>query len=311
MPGILIYSEDIAVARQLITAGMSLKEAMSQPVVVVATAGISGDEFDEFIATGADKVIVLKGGNAWPESYAAGMADLIAREQAQVVLIGGTSRGKDIAAKIAARIKAGLITEAQKVEFVNDHIETARMMYGGLALCVEAVSLPALITIPPRTFEEPAQTERQGEVVFVDVDADDRVTVSNVCPIERQGVDITASNRIVCVGRGLEKKEDLALAEELAAVLHAEVACTRGVAEDYHWLPVERYIGISGQKVKPELYLSVGVSGQVQHVAGIRDSKIIVAVDTNEKAPIFQAADYGIVGDLYEVMPLLTAALKK
>jgi len=94
------------------------------------------------------------------------------------------------------------------------------------------------------------------------------------------------------------------------AVLKAELACTRGIAEDEHWLPIERYIGISGQTVKPELYLAVGLSGQVQHMVGCRESKVIVAINKDEQAPIFEAADYGIVGDLYTVLPLLTAALK-
>ncbi len=99
------------------------------------------------------------------------------------------------------------------------------------------------------------------------------------------------------------------MAENLAVKLKGELSCTRGIAEDEHWLPIERYIGISGQMVKPDLYLAVGLSGQVQHMVGARESKIIVAVNSDERAPIFEAADYGIVGDLYAVLPLLTAAI--
>jgi electron transfer flavoprotein alpha subunit len=113
------------------------------------------------------------------------------------------------------------------------------------------------------------------------------------------------------VGRGLDKKEDLKLAEDLAGVLGGAVGCTRSIAEDYGWMPEATYIGLSGRTIRPKLYISLGVSGQVQHVAGIRDSKIIVGIDTNENAPIFAAADYGIVGDLHEAAPLLTAALKE
>jgi electron transfer flavoprotein alpha subunit len=149
-----------------------------------------------------------------------------------------------------------------------------------------------------------------GEIKVVQGVAETRMTISDVCPIESEGADISAAQRLVTVGRGFREKSDLALAEDLAKALGAEIACTRGVAEDYHWLPIERYIGISGRKVKPELYLGAGVSGQVQHVVGMRDSKVIAAVNNDEKAPIFEAADYGIVGDIYEVLPLLTAALK-
>lgn len=309
MPGIWIYSENSAVARQLLTAGQELKEAMRQPVNVIT---LSADDAQSFIQAGADKVYALKGINPWPESYAAGITTLLEQEQASVFLVGATLRGKDLAAKVAAGLKVGLVTDAQTVKYDNNAIETTRLLYGGLAVRTETVSLPALVTIPPRTFAEAANNTGQGQVIIVEVNNDDaRITVNNICPIVRQGADISTASRVVCVGRGLAKQEDLALVEKLAAAAGAEIGCTRGISEDYHWLPNDRYIGISGQKVKPDLYLGIGISGQVQHVVGIRDSKIIVAIDTNEKAPIFEAADYGIVGDLYEVVPLLTAALAK
>jgi electron transfer flavoprotein alpha subunit len=308
MSGIYIYSEDSAIARQLVTAGLNLKKTMDQPVVVVTA---NDADKDSFAAAGADKVVVMTSANKWPEAYAKALGELLASEQAAVVLVGGTSRGKDVAAKLASILKSGLVTDAQSIEFADGKVQTTRMMYGGLALCTETQALPAMVTVAPRTFEEPAASDNQAEMVNVDVATDDRIAISDVSPIARQGVDITEAERLVCVGRGIEKQEDMKLAEELADKLGAEIACSRGIAEDYHWLPIERYIGISGQKVKPELYLSLGVSGQVQHVAGLRDSRVIVAVDSNEKAPIFQAADYGIVGDLYEVVPLLAAALKK
>ena len=307
MSGILIYSEDGTIARQMIAAGSQLRELVNEPIVVITTEA----DTEQFIAAGADKVIVLKGDNSWPESYAGNIAEIVGSEQASVVLFGGTARGKDIAAKVAAQLKAGLVTDAQTIDFVDDHVETTRMIYGGLAVCRERVVFPAMVTIPSRTFDEPPQEKRQGKVVFADVAPDSRVQVNNVCPIQRQGADITEAKAIVCVGRGVEKKEDLQLAENLVNALGAEIACTRGIAEDYHWLPIEKYIGISGQKVKPEIYIGLGVSGQVQHITGMRDSKVIVAVNNNEKAPIFEAADYGVVGDLYEVVPLLVEALKK
>lgn len=309
MPGIWIYSEDNTIARQLITAGLNLKETLNLPVGVIT---LSANEAQGLVVAGADKVVVLKGDQKSPEGYATTMGNYLAKEEVSVFLVGATARGKDIAAKIAARLKSGLVTEAQTVTCIEGHIETTRLMYGGLAVATESVALPAIVTIPARTFEEsPSDTSKQGEIITLEAEVPDvRVTVNEVTAIVREGADITAASKIVCVGRGLAKKEDLAIAEDLAKTLGGEVACSRGVAEDYQWLPVDRYIGISGQKVKPELYLSLGISGQVQHLAGMRDSKIVVAIDSNEKAPIFQAADYGIVGDLYEVAPILTKALK-
>jgi electron transfer flavoprotein alpha subunit len=108
----------------------------------------------------------------------------------------------------------------------------------------------------------------------------------------------------------LDKKEDIDLARQLAQALGGEVGCSRPIAEELQWLPEEVYIGISGKKVKPALYLGIGVSGQVQHITGIRDSKVIFAINKDENAPIFEAADYGIVGDLYSVVPMLIDELK-
>ena len=123
-------------------------------------------------------------------------------------------------------------------------------------------------------------------------------------------MDLAQAKIIVCVGRGVEKPEDIKLARELADVLGGEVGCSRPIAEELNWLPEEFYLGISGKKVKPELYIGLGVSGQIQHVTGIRDSKVIFAVNRDENAPIFEAADYGIVGDLYQVVPKLIEELK-
>lgn len=307
MAGIWVYSEDANVAKQLLTAGKLLTESLQQPLCALT---LEESAAAELVACGADKVIVLKGEGIWPESYAAAVAKVMEREDPVALLIGGTMRGKDLAAKVAAHLQSGLVTDAQVLRVENGAIETERMMYGGLAVCTETLSGLALVTIPPRKFEVPQQEEsRAGEIVVETVSTEDAMIIGNVCPIVRQGADISLAEKLVCVGRGLGKEEDMALVRDLAAALGAEIGCTRSVAEDYHWLPSETYIGLSGQKVKPNLYLSVGVSGQVQHVAGIRDSKVIVAVDTNENAPIFAAADYGIVGDLYQIVPLLTKAL--
>ena len=310
MPGIWIYSEDGNVARQLMRAGQELKQALGQPLYAITLAE---NEAAGLVAAGAEEVYVLTGAGDWPEHYAGEIAALLEKAAASVVLVGGTLRGKDVAAKVAAHLDAGLVTDAQTLQVSAEGLQTSRLLYGGLAVSEETTTFPALATVPPRTFAEAeADAGRQGAVHTVMVTPPAQgIMVSQVCPIDSQGVDIAAAERIVCVGRGLSKKEELTLAENLARVLRAELGCTRGIAEDYHWLPAERYIGISGQKVKPELYLALGVSGQVQHIVGVRDAKIIVAVDTNEKAPIFAAADYGIVGDLNEVAPLLTEALAK
>ncbi|MCM0760903.1 electron transfer flavoprotein subunit alpha/FixB family protein [Sporomusa sphaeroides DSM 2875] len=309
MPAIWVYSEDIIITQQLLALGRELADKMQAQLCAFT---LNGEGATSLIASGADKVFSLQGNSLWPESYAQSLADFAAQERPEAIFIGATQRGKDLAAKVAALIKAGLVTEAFAIRLVDGSIETDRIMYGGLAICTDTLVAPAMVTVPARTYEALApDPTRTGEIVTLDVTTDDRVSVSNVCPIVREGADISIADKLVCVGRGLAKQEDMKLVEDLAAALGAEIGCTRGIAEDYHWLPNDRYIGLSGQKIKPSLYISLGISGQVQHVSGIRDSKIIVAIDTNENAPIFEAADYGIVGDLYEISPLLTEAIKK
>lgn len=306
MPGIWIYSEDAAIAAQLVAPARELA-VPGQPVCAVV---LDQQAAESLLTYGLHTIYKLIGESSWPESYATGIAGLADKEKPEILLIGGTLRGKDLAAKIAAKLGAGLVSDAFAVRPSGDGVETDRLMYGGLAVCTEITLSTALVTIPPRCFEAPAVAPALApRFMEVQVQTDGSIQVGAVCPIERQGANISCADKIVSIGRGIAKQADVDLARQLAEALGAELGCTRGIAEDYHWLPVERYIGLSGQKVKPSLYLSLGVSGQVQHVAGIRDSKIIVAVDKNEDAPIFAAADYGIVGDLYEVAPLLVQAI--
>lgn len=304
MAGIFVFSEDPALARQLLTPGLELKAALGQPLVALT---LSHAEAQALAGLGADSVIVLKGAGT-PEALAPAVASLVA--QAGVVLVGSTLRGRHLAAHVAAALKAGLSTDAKTLRAEGGRLETTRILYGGLAVCEESLALPAVATVPQRTFLPPAPTGATAQVETIDVTADHRIEVLSSTPVAGEGVDIGAATRLVAVGRGFGAKADLDLAVDLAGALKAELACTRGIAEDEHWLPVERYIGISGQTVKPELYVAAGLSGQVQHMVGCRESRIIVAINKDERAPIFEAADYGIVGDLYTVLPLLTAALK-
>jgi len=309
MAGIWVYSEDNIVEQQLLTIGRSLADSLEEPLVAI---NIMEDNSLDLILRGADRVIVIEGNSVLPESYAKPIAEIAGKERPTTFLIGGTLRGKEVAAKIAAYLSVGLVNSALSIKVIDGNLETERIMYGGLAICTEILAPVSIVTIEPRTYDAAqGDPSRTGKTEKITVEVEEIVKVGNVCPIIKQGADITTAEKIICVGRGLAKQADMKLAQDLADKLGAEIGCTRSVAEDYHWLPNETYIGLSGQKVKPQLYISMGVSGQVQHTAGIRDSKIIVAIDTNENAPIFSAADYGIVGDLYDIVPLLTEKIVK
>jgi electron transfer flavoprotein alpha subunit len=186
------------------------------------------------------------------------------------------------------------------------------MLYGGLAVqTVVSAARPQMATIAPRSYA-PAEVQEghTGSIRALPPAPPSPVKLVARTPKASESVDITEAKTIVCVGRGVAKQEDVAMARELASLVEGEVACSRPVAEELHWLPEEVYLGISGNTVRPGLYIGLGVSGQIQHVTGIRDSKVIVAINKDENAPIFDAADYGIVGDLYQALPVLVQELK-
>jgi electron transfer flavoprotein alpha subunit len=308
MSGIFVFSEDAALATQLLTPALELKQTSSQPVTALS---LSETDAKELSARGADKVVTLQSNAGWPEGLSEAIAKLLCAAEPSVFLVGGTLRGKHIAAHVSAKLNAGMSTDAKSVKIENGKLLATRLLYAGLALCDEELSLPAVVTIPARTFLAPNAAAKAGAVETAKVEADGRVAISERTQACGSSVDISAATKLVSVGRGFHKKEDLKLAQDLAAALKGEVSCSRPVAEDEHWLPIDHYVGISGHTVKPDLYLAVGISGQVQHMVGARESKVIVAVNSDEHAPIFDNADYGIVGDLYEVLPLLTAAVRK
>lgn len=310
MAGIWIYSEEKQVADQLISIGRITADSLKEELNVIA---LTDQDSETFIKEGADRVIQIKDALPWPEDYAKTITAILKEQAPTAVLIGGTLRGKTAASCIAANLQTGLVNNAFSIEVKDGIIETKRVMYSGIAVCTEELSQGSIITIEPRTYDSAAADEkRQGtSEVYSAEQPDAAVSVGSIAPIVHQGGDITTADKLVCVGRGLGKQEDMKMAEELAEKLGAQIGCTRSVAEDYHWLSADKYIGLSGAKIKPQLYISMGVSGQVQHVAGMRDSKIIAAIDKNENAPIFEAADYGIVGDLYEIVPLLIKELEK
>ena len=308
MPGIFVFSEDAELAKQLMTPALELKRSSSQPVTALS---LNETDAKELAALGADKVIVLQSAGAWAEGLGDPISCLLSAAGGGIFLVGGTLRGKHIAAHVAAKLNAAMSTDAKSLKIEGGKLVAVRLLYAGLALCEEELWLPTVVTIAPRAFAPPHATEHAGTVETVKVESDPRVAISDFTRDHGGGVDIAGATKLVAVGRGFRKQEDLKLAEDLAAAFKAELACSRPVAEDEHWLPIERYVGISGHTVKPDLYLAVGISGQVQHMVGARESNIIVAVNNDEHAPIFECADYGIVGDLYQVLPLLAAAVRE
>jgi electron transfer flavoprotein alpha subunit len=181
-----------------------------------------------------------------------------------------------------------------------------RFALGGNTIATDVVATERqVIAVLPKTFEASKQPA-SGETVRIDLKLRDaRVKIVERKPKAAATANVESAEALVVVGKGFAKREELAVADALAKALKAEIGCTRALASDYHWLGEERIIGISGKKSKPRLMVSLGVSGQIQHTVGILGSKLIVAINKNKAAPIFKIADYGIVGDLFQVVPKL------
>lgn len=299
MSDIYIYSERLDMAAELI--GFA-RQNNKVPYVFTFSAAAA----EELVNLGANKVFFLKGESPLVENYAKQIADFLKKQKASLFMVGATARGRDLAARVAGYMDCGMASDVSALSYIEDDLVCERIIYGGAVRQREAYKGFCVVTVPAGIYEP---VEGKGEIITIDLKADMRVALVERTEIPSKGNDLFAAARVACVGMGWEAEEDLSMVNDLLAVLDGEIACTRGIAEERHWLPVERYIGISGAVIKPELYIALGVSGQIQHVYGIRESKIIVAIDKNDKAPIFRYADYGIVGDMYEIIPLLTDLL--
>ena len=255
---------------------------------------------------GVDKVIWFgEPGDVPVEAYATAVADTIAA--APGVVLGGMGPSERVLlGAVAAKLQAPALTGGTAVTLEGAELLVKRTVYGGIAEDRVAVSGPAVLvldggTVPAGTGSAPIE-----EVAAVPLS----MTVLTTKPSEFEHADLGAAARVVGIGRGLKTKDDLALIDGLAGAADAEIACSRPLAEGLDWLGRDRYIGCSGWNISPDVYFAIGISGQLQHMVGVRRAKTIVAINSDPNAPVFAEADYSLVGDLYEILPALTDALK-
>lgn len=271
-------------------------------------------------AAGAATVTVLvpaDGAAVRAEAYVPGLVALLGDALAaaltsggDLVLVGSGASGWEISAQVATALGLGLVADATAVRRDGDGWQAERVVLGGAAVQTLAWQGPAVVTVTPASTAAAPAEAGAPTVRTVTVESDTRVrTVARTRRVT-DAVDLSAAARVVCVGMGVGSREELAVVEDLAAALDAEVACTRPVAEDREWLPTSRYIGISGAHVRPDLYLGVGVSGQVQHTVGMRESRIVVGIDTDPRSRLLAQSDLAVVGDEREIVPLLAAAVR-
>ncbi len=291
-------------ARSVIAGGEVIAVVVGRDDAARAAAG----------AAGADRIIVLDGPGLaplLPEAAAAVLAEACDRHRVELLVLPAAAPWREAAGQIAARSDGACVTDV--LELRRDEaggLLADRLLYGGVVVATVALQRRFAVVTMALPASDPGVSGGETPAVTVE-----EVTVPPLGkellerqPVERK-TDLSAAKRIVSVGRGLRNQDDMSMMEELAVVLEAEIGCSRPVTEDLHWLPQERQVGLTGLTVKPELYVAAGISGQIQHQVGMRDSGVIVAINSNPAAPIFDIVDIGIVGDIYEIVPRLTAAL--
>jgi len=309
----IVFSEKPGLLAELIANATQLAESSN----TLVSALVIGDQVavDNAFARGAKKVYSFgeKSDNRLYDDYIPSFIALVKEKQPTMVVIGATRQGKAIAGRLAASLGVSAITDAKSFNQVDESLEITHLIFGGGAIRIEKANTPVMVmTQGPSVCEAlPEKPSTTGEVENLEfVEPAWKTTLVERKPKPPASVNLSVAKTVVCAGRGVSKKEDLDMVFELASLLGGEVAATRPLTEGLDWLPRERYIGVSGATVKPDLYLSVGVSGQAQHTVGITESRVIVAVDKDKEAPIISQSDYYFVGDLYQFVPAMVEALK-
>lgn len=283
---------------------------LARPTGLDVTAVVVGTSADGEAAgaSGVSRVVLVTVPDGAPaEAASATVAGLVADLAPRLVLGPTGPAERVLLGAAAAGLDAPVLTAVTAIEDTGGALQATRSVNTGVAEQVERTTGPLVVCTDPI-----GQTPAPGGSAPVEEHAagDTAMTVTGTTAPAVQAVDLGAAQRVVTIGRGLKDAGDLHLVEDLAAAMGAEVACTRPLAEGLDWLPVDRYIGVSGHYIAPSVYVGIGISGQLQHMVGVRRSDVVVAVNTDKDAPIFAECDYGIVGDLYQVVPALTQALK-
>jgi electron transfer flavoprotein alpha subunit len=256
------------------------------------------------------------------ELTADALSEVAKREGSSVTLIGATRFGREVAARLAVKTRRGVLSDVKDLRLEPGGSDASIKLLTGVKGAFAgkfnarvSSPTPCIATIPPGAYEagllgkDPVQsTETLQMTSATGVTEGVRRIESRAKP--KNMVDLKSATIIVSAGRGFKRKEDLSLVEELAEAIRGTVGASRPLTSDLGWLGEERHVGLTGIYVRPNLYIAVGISGQLQHVAGIKDSRLIVAINKDKQAPIFQVADYGIVGDLYQVVPALLKAIE-
>ena len=322
MSTILVVTEVLdgairAVSEQVYTAAVQMGRDTGQPVTALLLGGDGLEALAEVPASyGVARTVLVedpKLARYSPDGYASAIAQVARHQEAGVVLMGATMTGKDLMARVGQLLDTSLAQDCTSFRVEGGAIHFTRPMYAGKVLAeVQVTSRPVMATIRPKAYKAEA-APMAGEVERVSVALDEPLAVvEDYQHGASSTLDVTEADVIVSGGRGMRGPENWGLLEALAETLGEGTAlgCSRPVSDE-GWRPHEEHVGQTGKTVAPDLYIACGISGAIQHVAGMASSKYIVAINKDPEAPIFNVADYGIVGDLFDVVPALTEAVKK
>jgi len=304
---------------EAVTAGQKLSEDLGKQLAVL----VLGDGIDaaaqEIAAKDVAEVLTAQDAKLaeyTPDGYSAAIHQVVESEAPDLVVLNHTYQVRDYAPKLAVKLGRGLVSDCIRYRFDDGKPIFVRQVFQGKIEAEVQIETepPHIVSFQAGTFNPTDVKDGQApaKIRSVNVDlsgVDVRTKVLEIFQGVKQEVDLSKAERIVAVGRGIKGPDNLPLAEELAKLLKAEIGASRPVCDE-GWLPIDRQIGSSGQTVSPRLYLALGISGAIQHLVGMKNSQVIVAINKDPSAPIFDVADYGVVGDLFEVIPALVEALK-
>ncbi len=303
------------VSLELVNAAEPLALALGGSVQAAVVGSKVGAWADALAKTGVSQVFVVDNpalAQFAPESYAAALAEIIRKTDPAIVLFGASGWGKELSARTAAKLDWGLVTDCTELKIENGALVLTRPIYAGKAIAhVRAKGFPVMVSvrpniIPPAEANQAAALIEQVAVTF----PEPRAKVVETVAKQKSKVDLGEAAIVVSGGRGVKGPEGFVPVQELADTLGGALGASRA-AVDAGWIDYSHQVGQTGKTVSPKLYIAAGISGAIQHLAGMSSSKVIVAINKDPDAPIFKIADYGIVGDLFEVLPALNEEVKR
>ncbi|MHA1436244.1 MAG: FAD-binding protein [Promethearchaeota archaeon] len=309
------------VALQLLGKGRELADILKVPLYLIV---LGNEEIEKQLRNlknyGADEIIFIKSPilkDYYSDLYVKIIEELILKYKPEIILIGATPTGRDFAPRIAKRLNAGLTADCTglDIEKKSGNLLQTRPTFGGniMATIKTPTSRPQMATVRPGIFKTPEKTDKEAKITIIQKNYDVKDTITKIVKIihkEKIKVNLEDAEIIVSGGRGLGSKENFKIINKLAEILGAEVGGSR-VAVELDWIDSDHQVGQTGKTVSPKLYIACGISGAIQHLVGMQNSDIIIAINKDPNAPIFKVAHYGIVGDLHKVIPALIEEIKK